>query len=84
MLAGRLTLPFALTSGKFGTPCARIQSEYLTPCGEAIDEALLLDLLDEPHPASASTKLTAASTADTAWRLLLDALLELAERMRLR
>jgi hypothetical protein len=78
MLAGRLTLPFALRSGKLATPWERMQLEYSTPCGEGLDAAVLLDLLEDPQPAVATTPMTTTSAIDGPWRWRRGALLVLA------
>ena len=56
---GRLTLPFGLRSGKLGTPCARMQSEYLTPAGETPIPDLAGGLLEDPHADRARLRLAA-------------------------
>src|ERR1035437_5517645 len=68
MSDGRLTLPFAFRSGKFGTPWERMQSEYLTACGEALEASVLVDLLEDPQAAIPTPQPTAASVISSRWR----------------
>lgn len=50
-------------SGKFGTPCERMQSEYSIPFDARADaefDAEVMDVLDDPQPASTSAPNTTA------------------------
>jgi hypothetical protein len=58
--------PF-LGSGKFGTPCARMQLEIAAGEASELDEAAGLEL-ELPQAAIASPALTAASAIDRLWR----------------
>ena len=52
-------------SGKFGTPCERMQSANWSASVSPLPvPAALLGLPEDPQPATASTQLTAASTID--------------------
>src|ERR1035437_5622662 len=64
MPEGRLTLPFALRSGKFGKPWERTQSEYSTLCGEDVEAAVRVGWLEDPQAAIATMPVTAASAID--------------------
>jgi len=46
--------PPELGSGKFGTPCDRMQSEYLIPIACPFEDDVVLGLLEDPQAASAS------------------------------
>jgi hypothetical protein len=72
---GRLTLPSALGSGKFGTQWERVQSAYLIPCGEGREEAVAVGLSEEPQAAIATVPMTAAATIDKRRRWFTGALL---------
>ncbi len=63
MLDGKLTLPFAFRSGKFRTPCPRIQSEYLTPPAEVPRSTELLGFAEDPHAATAIVQPITTSTS---------------------
>jgi hypothetical protein len=52
-------------SGKFGTPCERIQSEYLTPCANRPDAAAVLLDFDAPQAPIAIPHVMAANAIGT-------------------
>jgi hypothetical protein len=58
-------LPFALGSGKFGTPCARMQFANLIPAAWLLELGALLELCEAPHAVSATTEPVAASATKT-------------------
>lgn len=48
-------------SGKFGTPCERMQSAYLIPTDSLLASELALGFPDDPHPASTIVQPAAAT-----------------------
>jgi hypothetical protein len=66
--------PPGLGSGKFGTPCERMQSEYLTPwaycTGTGVVEPAAVALLadrEEPQAAATSAPPTTTSATEKSW-----------------
>jgi len=56
--------PPALGSGKFGTPCERMQSANLSPAAAPLEPDRSFDRPEDPHAVSASAQLpTASATA---------------------
>jgi len=48
-------------SGKFGTPCKRMQSANLIPAGSPFEPDPLFDLPEDPHAVSATAQPAVAS-----------------------
>lgn len=68
MLEGRTVMPSAFGSGKFGTPCERMQSAYLIAC-ETLLEAEMLGLCEEdPHAVIPTAQVTAVAATRTTRR----------------
>jgi hypothetical protein len=55
----------ALGSGKFGTPCERMQSADATACPMPVDPVVRLDLADDPQAVIATAHVKAASVTST-------------------
>ena len=63
--------PPELGSGKFGTPCERMQSAALIPAPAALEPDALCEVLDDPQAAIATEYVIAAHTLKRRWRSLL-------------
>ena len=55
-------------SGKFGTPCERMQSAYLMPADSLLELEVPLGVPDDPHPASTIVQLAAATRSAVSLR----------------
>jgi hypothetical protein len=63
-----IRIPATLESGKFGTPCERMQSVNLISCAAALEPPALCDALEDPQAVIATADAITASTLTELWR----------------
>lgn len=73
--------PPPLGSGKFGTPCERMQSAKRIPCPGPLEPAVLFGLPEEPQAVIANAQAMTVSVISRLWQRLLGGVLVDAWRM---